>query len=155
LEWFNPDCPFVIRHHEREGTMSRLYKEYQSKDVVWLAVNSGAPGKQGYGQERNRAARKAFAMPYPLLLDESGRVGQLYGAKTTPHMFIIRGDGTLVYAGGIDDDPRGSKANRVNHVETALKQHVNGAAVHPAQTDAYGCSVKYADPKAPGKKVSM
>ncbi len=151
LEWFNPDCPFVKRHHERENTMKQLHAKYRQQEVVWLAVNSGASGKQGHGKQRNAEARKQYGIGYPVLLDESGRVGRLYGAKTTPHMYIIKSDGTLVYAGGIDDDPRGSKPQRARYVAKALQAHLDGGEISPAQTEPYGCSVKYG---APGSKTS-
>lgn len=156
LEWFNPDCPFVKRHHERLNTMKQLHETYHQQDVVWLAINSGAPGKQGHGKQRNAAARKQFGIDYPVLLDESGQVGRLYGAKTTPHMFIVKSDGMLVYAGGIDDDPRGSKSGRINYVAQALKAHLDGSKIQPAETESYGCSVKYgsADGKAASKAAS-
>jgi peroxiredoxin len=143
LEWFNPDCPFVRRHHERDKTMSHLNGEYAGKGVVWLAVNSGAPGKQGAGQERNVQARKEYQIAYPVLLDESGMVGRMYGAKTTPHMFVIRPDGILAYAGGIDDDPRGTNEKRTNYVAQALSSCLAGKPVATAHSDSYGCSVKY------------
>ena len=145
LEWFNPDCPFVRRHHEREKTMEQLFDRYGGKGVVWLAVNSGAPGKQGAGLERNIQARKDYGIAYPVLLDESGRVGRQYGAKTTPHMFVIRSDGVLAYAGAIDDDPRGEKekAQRKNYVGEALERCLAGKPPSPDHTTSYGCSVKY------------
>ena len=156
LEWFNPDCPFVKRHHEGENTMKQLHAKYRQQDVVWLAVNSGAPGKQGHGKQRNAEARKQYGIGYPVLLDDSGRVGRLYDAKTTPHMFIIKSDGTLVYAGGIDDDPRGSKAQRAEHLANALATHLEGGEISPAQTQPYGCSVKYgAAVSKTSSKVSM
>lgn len=109
LEWFNPDCPFVKRHHQALKTMERTYAENRGKGVVWLAINSGAPGNQGAGLERNTQARKEFGIEYPVLLDESGSVGRMYGAKTTPAMYVIGKDGLVLYAGAIDDDPRGEK----------------------------------------------
>jgi peroxiredoxin len=144
LEWFNPDCPFVKRHHEKATTMIDLEKKYRDKGVVWLAINSGAPGQQGNGLDRNKSARKEYRMDYPVLLDEPGAVGRLYGAKTTPHMFVIGKDGMIVYAGGIDDDPRGQKTERFNFVAAALDQTLAGKKVDKAQSDPYGCSVKYA-----------
>jgi peroxiredoxin len=143
LEWFNPDCPFVKRHHAQSKTMVDLSAAYKDKGVVWLAINSGAPGNQGAGLERNAKAKKEYDMDYPILLDESGVTGRMYGAKTTPHMFVIGKDGILLYAGAIDDDPRGTKADRVNYVERALASCVTGQPVAKNHSDSYGCSVKY------------
>lgn len=148
LEWFNPDCPFVRRHHEKEKTMKRIEEQFRAKGVVWLAINSGAPGNQGAGLERNAKAKKEYGIDYPILIDESGSVGRSYEAKTTPHMFIIAKDGTVAYAGAIDDDPRGSKSERVNHLAAALAACVGGQPVSQAKTDPYGCSVKYGTPAA-------
>jgi peroxiredoxin len=142
LEWFNPECPFVRKHHEKYRTMVDAYAKYRSKDVVWLAINSAAPGKQGYGLERNQEAKRKFGMEYPLLLDESGSVGRSYGAKTTPHMFVIS-KGNLVYAGAIDDNPSPGTLGATNHVAKALDEVLAGKPVQTAQTKSYGCSVKY------------
>lgn len=144
LEWFNPDCPFVKKHHQAHRTMTELEQKYRSKDVVWLALNSGGPGKQGHGLERNRAARKDYAMDYPILLDESGKVGLAYGAKTTPHMYVVTPDGKLAYQGAIDDNASPAKLGGTNYVKKALEAVLAGRAVETAQTKPYGCSVKYA-----------
>jgi peroxiredoxin len=144
LEWFNPDCPFIKRHHLQDKDMTRLYDQYKDQGVVWFAVNSGAPGAEGAGLERNIKAKADYQIDYPILLDQSGAVGQTYGAKTTPHMFVIRRDGVLVYSGAIDDDPRGTKTERVNYVQAALGACAAGSSVAMAQTRSYGCSVKYA-----------
>ena len=111
--------------------------------VVWLAINSGAPGKQGNGLERNQKAATEYKMEYPILLDESGTVGKLYGAKTTPHMFVIS-KGTIVYEGAIDDRPDTEAPGKNNYVRAALQQLGAGKTIDPAQTKPYGCSVKYA-----------
>lgn len=143
LEWFNPDCPFVRRHHEKEKTMERLFAANKGKGVVWLAINSGAPGNQGAGRERNIKAKQDLKLEYPILLDEAGVVGRMYGAKTTPSMFVINTKGILVYAGAIDDNPRGSKEDPTNYVGLALGACASGQPVATARTDSYGCSVKY------------
>jgi peroxiredoxin len=145
LEWFNPDCPFVRRHHGQDQTMKRVLDQYGGGDVVWLAINSGAPGKQGAGLERNVQAKREYGIAYPILLDPSGRVGRTYGARTTPHMFVVRADGVLVYAGAIDDDPGGEKdvAQRRNYVGEALESCRKGKAPSTGRTTAYGCTVKY------------
>jgi peroxiredoxin len=154
LEWFNPECPFVRAAHG-EGMLKDQAKRVQSEDVVWLSINSGAPGKQGHGVERNREAKKQLAMENPILLDESGAVGNSYGAQKTPHMFVIDPAGNLVYRGGIDNAPMnvvdearplpaGSKpGERINYVDAALQDLEAGKPVRLADTPAYGCSVKY------------
>ena len=89
LEWFNPDCPFIKKHHLDHKTMDETFAAVADEKVVWLAINSGAPGQQGAGWERNQKAHKDFEMTFPVLMDESGEIGKAYGAKTTPHMFIV------------------------------------------------------------------
>ena len=143
LEWFNPDCPFVKKHHQMFRSMHDTYHAAQEQGAVWLAVNSAAPGKQGAGVEYNAEARKNYGIEYPLLLDEAGTVGKAYGARTTPHMFVIAADGTLVYQGAIDDSPSTDKLGETNYVLTALEAIKAGKAVGTANTKPYGCSVKY------------
>jgi peroxiredoxin len=143
LEWFNPDCPFVKKHHLEHKTMSDLASTEGELDVVWLAINSGAEGKQGAGLERNQKARVEFGMTYPVLLDGNGKVGKRWGATNTPHMFVIASDGTVVYAGAIDDNSDARKLGEVNHVAAALADLEAGRDVQVPATKAYGCSVKY------------
>ena len=149
LEWFNPGCPYVVTAHTKGSLVDLAQK--QSKDgVVWLAVNSGAPGKQGHGVETNRAAAKAWSMAYPILVDESGSVGKAYGATNTPHMFVVSKDGTLVYKGAIDNSPdaeRGSPQGGVlvEYVSATVEDLAAGRPVRTPQTRAYGCGVKYAN----------
>jgi len=139
LEWLNPDCPFVKRHY-KAGTMKNLATKYGGKDVVWLTINS----TNYMDAEANAKFKAANDLPYTILIDQSGDVGHLYGAKTTPHMYIIDGDGELVYIGAIDDDPRGTKdLPATNYVAVALDQVLAGNAVTTAETKPYGCSVKY------------
>jgi peroxiredoxin len=145
LEWFNPGCPFVKYAHGK-GPLEAQGNAATDKGVVWLGINSGAPGKQGAGAEQSAAGRKTFAMNYPVLVDESGSVGKLYGARSTPHMFVIDGAGNLVYRGAIDNAPMGEADGApVNYVEAALADLAAGKAVAKAETKSYGCSVKYAD----------
>jgi peroxiredoxin len=141
LEWFNPDCPFVVYAHGPKGPLKAQPARVMGSDVVWLAVNSGAPGKQGHGIERNAKARTEYGMTYPVLIDESGDVGRAYGAKTTPHMFVIGPDGQLVFAGGIDDAPMG-KGKGTNYVDKVLAE-MDAGVVATTSSKAYGCSVKY------------
>jgi len=144
LEWFNPDCPFVIKHHVTGRTMADLRSEF-ADDVIWLAVNSGAPGKQGHGLERNRRAIEEYGIRYPVLIDETGVVGMAYGAKTTPHMYVMDRGGVLVYQGAIDSDRSAGTFGEVNHVREALNEVMAGKSVSVPETAPYGCSVKYPD----------
>jgi peroxiredoxin len=149
LEWFNPGCPFVKRAHTK-GSLKVAAKEHAKEGVVWLAVNSGAPGKEGHGADKNRDAAKAFAMDYPILLDESGEVGKAYGATNTPHMYVVDASGTLVYRGAIDNSPDGegesaSDGKLLSYVDEALASVAAGKPVATKETKAYGCSVKYAN----------
>lgn len=143
LEWFNPDCPFVKKHHDKMTTMADLAKA--NSDVVWLAINSGAAGKQGAGLERNTKAKTDWKMGYPVLLDETGTVGRMYGARTTPHMYVINKDGILAYEGAIDDNNSVDTAGQTNYVAEAIKALKAGTPVATAETKPYGCSVKYGD----------
>jgi peroxiredoxin len=139
LEWFNNECPYVQRHY-RSHTMANLADKYSPKDVVWLAINSTS-GKTG---DDNKAIASEWNIKYSVLSDSDGKVGKAYGAKTTPHMFIIDKDGKLVYSGGIDNDPQGDKTGKVNYVEKALDELLAGQPVSEPKTKSYGCSIKYA-----------
>ncbi|HYU32426.1 MAG TPA: redoxin family protein [Thermoanaerobaculia bacterium] len=143
LEWVNPNCPFSDRH-AREKTMSELNKKYGQ--VVWLGINSTNPNSRDYMQPAEQLAYdQKNGITYPVLYDETGQVGRAYDAKTTPHMFIIDGNGKIVYNGAIDDDPSGRKARaeRVNYVDGGLSSEMTHKAVDPATTKPYGCSIKY------------
>lgn len=147
LEWFNPGCPFVKASHTK-GSLVDTAAKYTKAGVVWLAINSGAPGKQGHGVEANREAKASFKLDHPVLLDESGRVGRAYAAARTPHMYVIDQHGTLVYRGAIDNSPDGegespTGGKLVNFVSAALADLDAGKSVTTPETEAYGCSVKY------------
>jgi len=143
LEWFNPDCPIARHYHTPTDDMAALANEYKGKKVTWMAINSGAPGNQGAGLERNQKAVEEFKLPYPVLLDENGAVGHLYTAQTTPHMYVIDTKGVLRYAGAIDDgDP--SQKGATNYVRQALDEILAGKPVSVSSSKAFGCSVKYA-----------
>lgn len=147
LEWINHDCPFVKKHYG-SGNMQKLQKKYTEQGVVWLSINSSAPGKQGnYPPEQaNALTAEKKAAPTALLLDPEGTVGKAYGAKTTPHMYVIDPEGKLVYAGGIDDKPSTDAADIAgarNHVDQALSQALAGQPITVASSTPYGCSVKY------------
>ena len=139
LEWLNPDCPFVKRHY-KAGTMKTLAAAYDDRGVTWITVNS----THYMDLAANQQFAQANKLSQHILVDSSGKVGHLYGAVTTPHMFIIDGDGKIVYAGAIDDDPRGSKSDVTNYVSNALDEVLAGKPVSVAETKPYGCSVKYA-----------
>lgn len=143
LEWFNPDCPFVVKHHKNNKSMYETYQNAKEHDVVWLAINSGKPGKQGTGKEYNMSKVAEYGIEYPLLLDETSKVGKMYDAKTTPHMYIINGEGVLVYAGAIDNNSSARTLGDVNYVSQALAQMSEGKTISDSETKPYGCSVKY------------
>jgi len=144
LEWFNPDCPFIVKHHQTHRTMNETFAAVAYEGVIWLAINSSAPGKQGHGLQRNRRAVEEYDISFPVLIDEDGAVGRSYGAKTTPHMFVITPDGKVAYNGAIDDDRSAGKLGETNHVAEALTSLLDGKPVKTASTKPYGCSVKYA-----------
>lgn len=149
LEWHNKECPFVVKHYE-SGNMQALQKELTAKDVVWLTVNGSAEGKQGYetGEQALKTAADGSAAPTHILIDSNNAISKAYEAKTTPHMFVVNKEGTLVYAGAIDDrasfkqeDIPGAK----NYVREAVNAVLEGKPVETASTKPYGCGVKYAD----------
>jgi peroxiredoxin len=147
LEWFNPDCPFVKKHYN-SGNMPQLQKQYTARDVIWLSINSSAEGKQGSytPQGFNQFVKDKGASPTAVLLDQDGKVGHLYDAQTTPHMFVIDPKGDLIYQGAIDDTPSADMADvktAKNFVSAALNAAMNGKPVAVATTKSYGCSIKY------------
>jgi hypothetical protein len=147
LEWVNPECPFVVKHYE-SGNIPKLQVSATGDGVVWLAINSGHPGAQG---DFDPAQVKAWqtrtgSAPSAYFRDQDGAVGRLYGAKTTPHMYVIMADGTLVYNGAIDSIRsvnRADIAKAENYVVSALAAVAKGEQVKDAATRPYGCSVKY------------
>jgi len=144
LQWFNPDCPFVVMHYEKgASTFIELANKYKDKNVVVLGINSGAKGKQGAGVERNQKAIKDWKINYPILMDESGTVGKSYNAKNTPLTVIIGKDGKIAYYGAIDDGHDGKGPGKNNYAAKALDEILAGKPVTTAQTKPYGCSVKY------------
>ncbi|MEO8101193.1 MAG: thioredoxin family protein [Betaproteobacteria bacterium] len=147
LEWHNPHCPFVAKHYD-SGNMPGLQSKYDAKDTVWLSVNSTHPGHQDFMSSdklKGYLADKG-ATPDAYLIDANGAVGMAYGARTTPHMYVINPAGLLVYAGAIDDkrstqleDAKSAK----NYLVAALEESKGGKPVSMASTQPYGCSVKY------------
>ena len=148
IEWVNPECPFVQKHYDQSGNIPKLQKSATANGVVWLSINSTAPGKEGdyptsavkAWQERVHWAATAY------FRDQDGKVGKLYDARTTPHIFIIDPHGNLVYAGGIDSI-RSSRvediAKATNYVSDALADVKAGKPVRKATSQPYGCAVKY------------
>ena len=148
LEWFNPDCPYVKRYHAGEQpnpSLSEAYAFAAEHGYVWLAINSAAPGKQGHGVERNDRAREEYGISYPVLLDESGKVGRAYGATSTPQLFIISSAGELLYVGGVDDTRTNKDQPRQKYLLDALVSHQAGDTIELNETPHPGCSVKYSD----------
>ncbi|MFG0292769.1 MAG: thioredoxin family protein [Phycisphaerales bacterium JB050] len=146
LEWFAPDCPYVIKHYSNTetSTVNTLVNEYKDKDVVFLAINSSA-ADHPYGKtDRNLERVEEWKINHPLLVDASGVVGKTYGARTTPHMFIIDTDGVLRYAGALDNNSSSRGVGETNYVRQALDEILAGETVTVSETRPYGCGVKYA-----------
>ncbi|MBS0661426.1 MAG: thioredoxin family protein [Verrucomicrobia bacterium] len=147
LEWNNPDCPFVVKHYGSQN-MQKLQKEATGKGVVWLTINSGAAGKEGVypAAEINKKWKENGAASTAYLLDGDGKVGKLYGAKTTPQMFVINPKGEIVYSGAIDSIKSAKQDDipkATNYVKAALDEAMAGKPVTTPSTQSYGCSVKY------------
>ena len=149
LEWSNRDCPYTRKHYD-SGNMQSLQREWRAKGVIWLTIISSAPGEEGYvtASEENAQLAKVHAVPSAVILDPKGSIGREYGAKTTPHMFVIDPSGKLIYAGAIDDHPTTDVADikiSKNYVSEALTQAMVGSGVATSSTRPYGCSVKYGE----------
>ena len=147
LEWTNHDCPYVRKHYQ-SGNMQSLQTAATGDGVVWLSIISSAPGKQGHvsAAMANELTSKRNASPSAVILDEKGDIGRLYAAKTTPHMYIIDPEGTLVYMGGIDSIPSSDQDDidrATNYVRVALQSLSDGEPIVDNVTRPYGCSVKY------------
>ena len=148
LEWHNPECPYVVKHYDDSNNMQSLQEKYTGQDVVWLTINSGAQGKQGHltPEAANALIEEKGLKSTAYIIDADGALGQMYGAKTTPHMFVINAEGTLVYAGAIDSNSS-FKAEDIegatNYVAAALDSLMAGTPIETASTQPYGCSVKY------------
>lgn len=147
LEWTNAECPFVKKFYSI-GKMQELQKTYTQRGVVWLTINSSAPGKQGHidAAQANALTTEQGAAPTHKILDADGKIGRLYGAKTTPHMYVINAAGVLVYQGAIDNNDSSDSADVAsaqNYVTAALDEVLGGKPVSVSSTRPYGCSVKY------------
>jgi peroxiredoxin len=142
LEWMNTECPFSMYHYKTNSTMVDLAAKYKDKNVVWLTINSTSHTTP----QANLSFAKQYKIQSPILDDRSGKVGRAYGAKTTPHIFIINARGNIVYDGAIDNAPMGKVEGSdkyINYVDQALSEIINGKAVGISKTKSYGCSVKY------------
>jgi glutathione peroxidase-family protein len=147
LEWINFECPFVKKHYN-SNNMQKLQEKYAKDGIFWLAICSSAKGKQGNfsNDEINSRSKKLKTKYLAYLIDEDGKVGKMYGAKTTPHMYIIDKKGKLVYAGGIDDTPStdiDDIETAKNYVVAALDELLENKKVSTQSSTPYGCSVKY------------
>ncbi|GGX73262.1 redoxin domain-containing protein [Pseudoduganella dura] len=147
LEWVNPDCPFVKKHYD-SGNMPATQKHAAAKDVVWLSVSTSgnATNDPKVASSLNSWTKEKNATPTALVLDD-GKIGHAYGAKTTPHMYLIDPAGKIVYAGAIDSKPSSNAADiagSTNYVIQAIDEVKAGKAVSKPITQPYGCSVKYA-----------
>lgn len=147
LEWTNDGCPFVGKHYGSKS-MQALQSKWTGKGVVWLSVISSAPGEQGFAtpEHANELTKSRDAHPSAVLLDPAGDLGREYNAQTTPHMFVIKGDGKLAYMGGIDDKPSTRQADLAgahNFVDAALTEIAAGKPVSTPVARPYGCTVKY------------
>jgi peroxiredoxin len=147
LEWNNPGCPFVQKHYD-SGNMQALQKRYGADNVAWLSINSTAENSSDYMPPAKLSAwfKQHNSAPAAVLMDPSGEVGRAFGAKVTPHMYVIDPNGTLVYAGAIDDKRSANVADvktATNYVVAALTDAKSGKPVAKATTSAYGCTIKY------------
>jgi len=147
LEWFNPQCPFVKKHYG-SSNMQNLQKEFTDKGVVWLTIDSNAPGTEGNltPEEAQKIVASWKTHETALLLDPEGNAGRAYGAKNTPNMVIINPDGKIVYHGAIDSKATPNPSDipsSTNYVKAALDQSLAGKSVSTPETKPYGCSVKY------------
>ncbi|MBO9488823.1 redoxin domain-containing protein [Endozoicomonas sp. G2_1] len=147
LEWTNHQCPYVKKHYDSDN-MQALQRKYTDQDVVWLSIISSAPGKQGHvsPDKAEQLSKSRNAAPSHILFDESGEIGKLYGAKTTPHMYIVDQQGTLRYAGAIDSIKSANPADiakATNYVDASMASLAKGETIAKKLTPPYGCSIKY------------
>ncbi|MCX7974275.1 MAG: thioredoxin family protein [Candidatus Aminicenantes bacterium] len=147
LEWTNPNCPYVVRVYKTDGIIPALQRKYKEKGIIWITINSTHPEHKDYlPPEKLKEIYADWQASYShYLMDPDGKVGRLYGAKTTPQILIINAEGKLVYNGALDDDPRGqkSKDQKINYVELALEALLEGKEIATPLTQPYGCTVKY------------
>jgi peroxiredoxin len=146
LEWWNFECPFVVKHYS--GNMQKLQREFTEKGVVWLTINSSAPGTQGHvgAEQAISIMKEKKGSPTHILFDHDGKVGRAYDAKTTPHMFLISPEGAILYNGAIDSIRSANVADiekAENYLVKAFDEASSGKEVSSPKTQPYGCSVKY------------
>src|ERR1700730_17923520 len=147
LEWFNPECPFVKKHYG-SGNMQKLQEEFTAKGVVWLSIDSSGPGLEGNltAEQAEKKIAEWKTKQTALVLDPDGTAGRTYGAKNTPHMFVINPEGKIIYEGAIDSKATPNPSDitgSTNYVKVALEESMAGKTVSNANTKPYGCSVKY------------
>ena len=147
LEWFNPECPFVKKHYG-SGNMQKLQGQYTGKGVVWLSIDSSAPGLEGSltAEQAQKVMKDWNTKQTALLLDPEGKAGRAYNARNTPHMFVINPEGKIVYEGAIDSKATPNPADipsSTNYVKAALDESMSGKSVSNSNTRPYGCSIKY------------
>lgn len=149
LEWNNPFCPFVRKHYDA-GNMQALQKEYTAKDIIWLSINSSAKGKQGYldGAALQEQLKKNANAATAYIIDAEGTIGRLYQAKTTPQMFVISKEGSVIYNGAIDSISSADISDIAKadpYVKNAIDATIKGQSIKISTSAPYGCSIKYSD----------
>jgi len=146
LEWFNPQCPYVVEHYNTEGkgTSTAVEKEFKDQKVVWLRINSGSAESGTSGKDYTNEVAKEWKITSPILLDADGKVGKAYNAKVTPTMVVISTDGVVAYEGQMDSETSPSKTGEIIYPREAVKSLLAGETVTKKQTKAVGCGVKYA-----------
>jgi peroxiredoxin len=144
IEWYSAKCPFVQKHVKDKKTMQNTFAKFKDKGVIWLGVDSNVA--EIAKPDDIKANIKECAITYPIILDPDGKIGHAFGAKTTPHMFVIDKNGIVAYEGAIDSDASGKEASPINYVEAALQSLVDGSQVATQWSKPYGCSVKYGTP---------
>jgi peroxiredoxin len=138
LEWINPDCPFSKPKHEKE-IVHKILKEWEGKPVQWIGIDS----THFHSADDVKEYAGKVELPYPVLLDPKGEVGHIYGARTTPHMYVIDKEGKLVYMGAFDDDPKNTSDEPTQYVVDAVNALLNGSTIEKQMVKPYGCTVKY------------
>ena len=139
IHWFNMRCDLLERHY-KAGTFASIHDQYKDRGVAQMAIDS-----TGESAEEHQKAAEQFHVTYPILGDEGGKVAKTYGAKTTPHVFIIDKQGKVAYSGAVDDDPDGKNPKRIDYVRQALEELLAGRDVSVAETAPYGCPIRYDD----------
>jgi peroxiredoxin len=142
LEWFNEQCPFVVKHHVKHDTMKSTFSTYKAKvepGMVWLAINSG----RKWDVQKNAKAHAAWELPYPILSDQTGIVGKAYGATNTPQMVIVGPEGEMLYNGAIDNNRSANQLGDINYVAQAFDEILAGKDISVKRNKPYGCTVKY------------